>query len=157
VTAPVLTARQLEVLSRVADGATYSELAAEWHVAETTVRGYGHRAMLRLGATSMAHAVLLACRAGLLDGRPRRHGDHAGFAAHVYRGETPCEACREGDREYRREWKARRKAAEPPHGGESAAEAREAPRPHPNPQRSSGGCTAASTAPATTTPKESAA
>lgn len=97
----VLTARQLEVLARVAAGASYAELAVEWCIAETTVRGYGHRAVLRLGANSLPHAVLIACRAGLIDGRPQRHGDHAGYAAHVRRGEDPCPACREGERHYR--------------------------------------------------------
>jgi hypothetical protein len=51
--------------------------------------------------------VLLACHAGILDGRPRRHGDHAGYAAHVYRGEEPCDACRAGELEYRAGLRAR--------------------------------------------------
>jgi hypothetical protein len=54
--------------------------------------------------------VFLAVQAGLLDPR-RRHGDHAGFAAHRYRGEEPCEACWEGERAYRRERRAARRAA----------------------------------------------
>jgi hypothetical protein len=60
---------------------------------------------------NITHAVLLACQAGLLDGKPRRHGDHAGFAAHQYRGEEPCEACWAGERAYRRDRKAARKTA----------------------------------------------
>ncbi|UNZ20593.1 helix-turn-helix transcriptional regulator [Streptomyces sp. 891-h] len=156
-TGPVLSERELEVLRRMSEGASYRLLGRELGVDESTVRSHGSHALRKLGAHTIAHAVLLACRAGLLDGRPRRHGDHAGFAAHMYRGEEPCEACREGDREYRRRLKARRKAAEPPHGRQSAAGAREAPEPHPNPQRPSSGRTVTRTAPATTTPKETAA
>ncbi|MEU4967820.1 LuxR C-terminal-related transcriptional regulator [Streptomyces smyrnaeus] len=47
--------------------------------------------------------------------------------------------------------------AEPPHGRESAAGAREAPEPHASPQRPPSGHTATRTAPTTTTPKETAA
>lgn len=108
---PDLTARELEVLRGVATGLTYRQLAARWGIAEITVRGYGHRLMAKLGAASMPNAVLLACQAGLLDGRPRRHGDHAGYAAHVYRGETPCDDCEAGEKAYKAEWRARRKAA----------------------------------------------
>lgn len=89
---PRLTTRETEVLRRVAEGATYGQLAQEWGIAEVTVRVYGHRARRALGAATLAHAVLLACQAGLVDGRPRRHGDHAGFAAHEQRGEDP-KAC----------------------------------------------------------------
>lgn len=107
-TGPRLTTRQLEVLTRVAEGATYPQLAREWHVSENTVRGYGHRAIHALGATTITNAVLIACRAGLLDGRPQRHGDHAGYAAHLYRGEDPCEKCRAGERTYRAQRRAER-------------------------------------------------
>jgi len=105
-----LTDRELEVLRGVAAGLSYRQLAARWGIAEITVRGYGHRLMAKLGANSIAHAVLLACQAGLLDGRPRRHGDHAGYAAHIYRGETPCEACDEGEKAYKAAYRTRRKA-----------------------------------------------
>lgn len=106
---PDLTARELEVLRGVAAGLTYRQLAARWGIAEITVRGYGHRLMAKLGAKSIAHAVLLACQAGILDGRPQRHGDHAGHAAHIYRGEIPCDACVEGEKAYKAEWRAKRK------------------------------------------------
>ncbi|MFI7096768.1 helix-turn-helix transcriptional regulator [Streptomyces lydicus] len=105
--APTLTERELNVLQRVANGASYVMLAAEWHIAEVTVRGYGLRVMRKLGASSITHAVLLACHAGILDGRPRRHGDHAGYAAHMYRGEEPCDACHAGELEYRAGLRAR--------------------------------------------------
>lgn len=109
---PDLTARELEVLRGVAAGRTYRQLAHDWGIAEITVRGYGHRLMAKLGANSIAHAVHLAHGEGLL--RRERHGDHAGFAAHVYRGEDPwacTEGCPEGERAYRAERRAARRAA----------------------------------------------
>lgn len=109
--APSLTARERELLTRVANGETYVQLARDWVVEEATVRGTGLRVLRKLGANNITHAVLLACRAGILDGRPQRHGDHAGFAAHRARDEEPCEACWESERVYRRGRRAARKAA----------------------------------------------
>jgi DNA-binding CsgD family transcriptional regulator len=101
--APSLTARELELLERVAGGATYVQLAREWTLAEVSVRGIGAKVLRKLGAETIAHAVFLACHAGLLDGRPQRHGDHAGFRAHERRGEDPwaCGPCANGERAYR--------------------------------------------------------
>lgn len=110
----LLTEREHAVLVGVANGSSYRDLARQWGIEEITVRVYGHRALAKFGATSMAHAVLLACRAGLLDGKPRRHGDHAGFAAHVYRGEDPwacTQGCPEGERAYRAERRRARREA----------------------------------------------
>ena len=106
-----LTERDIELLRRVANGATYIQLAREWHLAEITVRWAGSKVLKKLGANHITHAVFLACQAGLLDGKPRRHGDHAGFAAHLRRGEEPCESCWDGERAYRREKKGARKTA----------------------------------------------
>ncbi|MFF9287564.1 response regulator transcription factor [Streptomyces griseosporeus] len=103
-----LTARELELLTRVANGESYPQLAKDWGVEPISVRTTGVRVMRKLGANTITHAVFLAVQAGLLDPR-RRHGDHAGFAAHRYRGEEPCEACWEGERAYRRERRAARK------------------------------------------------
>lgn len=105
---PSLTARELQLITRVAEGETYPQIARDWVVAEITVRTTGARVMRKLGASTIANAVFVACREGILEPR-RRHGDHPGFAAHVYRGEDPCEACREGERAYRRELRAARK------------------------------------------------
>lgn len=107
-----LTARELELLTRVANGETYIQIARDWVVEEVTVRGTGFRVLRKLGANNITHAVLLACRAGILDGRPQRHGDHAGYAAHVYRGEDPCAACKAGESQYRAERRAARKAVQ---------------------------------------------
>lgn len=98
-----LTARELDVLTRMANGSTYEAIGREYDRSVRTICWIGQVVMRKLGARSIAHAVLLACQAGILDGRPRRHGDHAGYAAHVYRGEDPtlCEPCRAGESAYR--------------------------------------------------------
>ncbi|MGW1468485.1 helix-turn-helix domain-containing protein [Streptomyces sp. NPDC002308] len=107
---PYLTANERIVLERAAHGETYPAIAQELGYSEKSVSKMALRMNRKLGARNITHAVLLACQAGLLDGKPRRHGDHAGFAAHRYRGEEPCEACWAGERAYRA---ARRKASQP--------------------------------------------
>jgi hypothetical protein len=60
--------------------------------------------MRKLGATNAPHAVHLAYQAGIF--RRERHGDHAGFTAHIRRGEDPwacTQGCPEGERTYRAE------------------------------------------------------
>ena len=108
-TAPQLSDRELHVLQRAAKGEIYDRIAADWGVTGRTVKQIASKMFAKLGARSMPHAVFLACRSGLLDGRPQRHGDHAGFAAHRYRGEEPCDACRAGEREYRAQQRRRRR------------------------------------------------
>ncbi|MFF4644928.1 response regulator transcription factor [Streptomyces sp. NPDC001389] len=104
---PQLTDRQLAVLELAADGLTYREIARRLGIGPAAVANRAEHATRNLGARTIAHAVLLACRAGLLDGRPQRHGDHAGYEAHRRRGEQPCDACREGEREHsKRQWQA---------------------------------------------------
>lgn len=105
---PSLTDREMELLTRVANGESYPQIAADWVVEQITVRTTGARVLRKLGANNIAHAVFLACQLRILD-PTRRHGDHAGFNAHVYRGEDPCEACKEGESEYRRDRRAARK------------------------------------------------
>jgi DNA-binding CsgD family transcriptional regulator len=114
---PSLTRRELELLTRVANGESYPQIAADWVVAHVTVRTTGARVMRKLGANTITHAVFVACRLGVLDPR-RRHGDHAGFVAHVRRGEEPCPSCREGEREYKTGRRAARQASSgPPNSG----------------------------------------
>ncbi|MEU1133558.1 LuxR C-terminal-related transcriptional regulator [Streptomyces sp. NPDC005900] len=107
-----LSARQLDALRRAADGQTHKQIGRGLGIDEKSVGKFMSEVFRKLGASNMPNAVLLACRAGLLDGRPQRHGDHAGFAAHRYRGEEPCEACWAGERAYRAARRAARKAAE---------------------------------------------
>jgi DNA-binding CsgD family transcriptional regulator len=124
---------ELQVLRGTANGETYAETASRIFITEKSVSNVATRIMRKLDAKSMPHAVHLAWEAGLF--RRERHGDHAGFAAHRYRGEEPCEACWAGERAYRAERRQRRRqealyasesAREPVNG---APDVREAPRP----------------------------
>ncbi|WP_267972416.1 MULTISPECIES: helix-turn-helix transcriptional regulator [unclassified Streptomyces] len=109
---PALTATELAVLERAANGDTYAVIAKALGYQEKSVSKMALRLARKLGANNITHAVFLACRLGVLDPR-RRHGDHAGFVAHVRRGEEPCSSCRAGEREY----KASRRAARKSGGG----------------------------------------
>jgi DNA-binding CsgD family transcriptional regulator len=112
---PALTDIEHTVLEGRANGLTYTELADRESYAYISIKKAAARALTKLGARDMAHAILIACHAGILDGRPQRHGDHAAFAAHQRRGEDPwacTQGCPEGERAYRRDLKAARKAAQ---------------------------------------------
>lgn len=101
-----VTPHQLEALKLAAAGYTHKQIGVQLGIDFKSVGKLFTEVFRKLGARSMPHAVLLACRAGLLDGRPERHGDHAGFTAHVRRGEDPwaCpHGCPEGERAYRAE------------------------------------------------------
>ncbi|MFE0353625.1 response regulator transcription factor [Streptomyces nigra] len=102
-----LTERETAVLRRTAGGETYRQIARDWGVEEITVRTTGARVLKKLGANTIAHAVHLAWEAGIL--RRERHGDHAGYNAHKYRGETPCDLCVAGERKYRAEQQRNRR------------------------------------------------
>lgn len=120
---PVLTERELDVLHRSALGDTYDEIAKDYGIHRGAVGKLASRMFAKIGALSMPHAVLIACRAGLLDGQRRRHGDHAGYAAHVYRGEDPkdCEhGCWEAELAYRADRRRARRAQEAPSAPVSA-------------------------------------
>lgn len=107
---PFLNPAELRVLEGRANGLTYMQLAAQLHYTYSSTVNVGSRVIDKMGARDMAHAVFLAVQTGLLDPR-RRHGDHPGFTAHRRRGEEPCEACWDGERAYRRERRAVRRAA----------------------------------------------
>ncbi|MFD5419447.1 LuxR C-terminal-related transcriptional regulator [Streptomyces sp. NPDC127069] len=103
----------LEVLTLLAEGRTLQQIARDWGVEPGTVRIYAARLRRYLGADTNPQAVLLACRAGLLDGRPQRHGDHAGYVAHWRRGEDPkaCGPCAAGEKAHRDALRAGKAAA----------------------------------------------
>lgn len=105
-----LTSHQLEALHLASQGQTHKQIGRALFIDEKSVGKLMTEIFRKLGAKNMANAVLLACREGILDPR-RRHGDHAGFAAHRYYGEDPCDLCWEGERAYRRDRTAARKAA----------------------------------------------
>jgi len=106
---PSLAAREVEYLERLAHGETIQEIARAWNYEESGARSIGERLRKKLGAKTNTQAVFVAVQLKILD-PARRHGDHAGFAAHRYRGEEPCDECWEGERAYRRERRAARKA-----------------------------------------------
>lgn len=109
---PALTVRQLQVLGLLADGLTHWQAAHRLGISKTALNDRLKEAVRKLGATSTPHAVLLACRAGLLDGRPQRHGDHAGYEAHRRRGEDPkrCpHGCWAGEQAHKAALRARQK------------------------------------------------
>jgi DNA-binding CsgD family transcriptional regulator len=109
---PSLTPHELRVLEMVALGNTHDDIAQKLVMTAKGVTPTVNRAIRKLGANNAPHAVFLACQFRILD-PTRRHGDHAGFAAHRYRAEEPCEACWEGERAYRAERRQARKAALP--------------------------------------------
>jgi DNA-binding CsgD family transcriptional regulator len=99
-----LTAHQLGILRRIAEGDAHAEIARDLSMTEKGLQAGVSRVLRKLGARNAPHAVHLAHQAGLLDSRPERHGDHAGFQRHVRAGEDPyaCEfGCPEGERAYR--------------------------------------------------------
>ena len=64
-----LSAREREILGRVALGQDGPEIAAALVVSPATVRTHIGNAVRKLGARSRAHAVAVALRSGLLDDR----------------------------------------------------------------------------------------
>jgi len=132
---PVLTASELTLIERLAAGDTYERIAKDLGVQRRTLRKRAERAFHKLGAVNMPNAVILACRAGLIDGRPQGHGDHNGYETHVRRRTEICGPCREGEKTYRAGLKARQKAAGAPEAPQSLGardgppEARTAPQP----------------------------
>ncbi|MGW4505743.1 response regulator transcription factor [Streptomyces sp. NPDC004436] len=110
-----LAPREIEFLQLTSQGFSYVESARRVRpqVSENTAKAHMQHVLTKLGASNAAHAVLLGCRAGILDGRPQRHGDHAGYEAHLRRGEDPkqCEhGCWAGERAYRNAQRARERA-----------------------------------------------
>jgi DNA-binding CsgD family transcriptional regulator len=104
-----LTELDVAVLRCAAQGHTIEATAHQLGKTATAVQDTRHRLMGKLGAKSLPHAVHLAWEIGIL--RRERHGDHPGYAAHLYRGESPCEACKAGERDYRNSRRQQRGAA----------------------------------------------
>ncbi|MEU5496135.1 response regulator transcription factor [Streptomyces griseofuscus] len=95
-----LTDHELRVLRLVALGHTHQEIAEELVMTAKGVTPTVNRAIHKIGARNAPHAVHLAYQAGIL--RRERHGDHAGYTAHLRRHETPCDDCARGEIAYRR-------------------------------------------------------
>jgi PAS domain S-box-containing protein len=67
--APMLTARQTEVLALVASGASTAQIAQMLHLSQETVRNHVRNILRRLGVHSRVEAVAVAYREGLLSSR----------------------------------------------------------------------------------------
>jgi DNA-binding NarL/FixJ family response regulator len=62
----VLTVREREVLSRLAEGETVEEIAGELVLSPETIRTHVRNAMGKLGTRTRAHAIVVALRRGEL-------------------------------------------------------------------------------------------
>jgi len=65
-----LTAREREVMARVAEGRSNAEIAEKLVVSPLTVRTHVHRAMTKLGARDRAQLVVIAYQSGLVQVAP---------------------------------------------------------------------------------------
>ena len=63
-----LTPRELDVLRRLADGRTNAEIAAELHLAPSSVKKLVSRCLARLGVRNRVEAALVARREGVVSG-----------------------------------------------------------------------------------------
>jgi len=64
-----LTRRETEILARIAAGLSASEVSDQLGISRKTVEGHKRRIFTKLDVQNQAHAVAVATRAGLLDGR----------------------------------------------------------------------------------------
>ncbi|WP_055427951.1 response regulator transcription factor [Bifidobacterium aesculapii] len=56
---PKLGSKEAETLHLLSRGLTYDQIAAQWGVTTSTVRTHAHRAVDKLGANSLAHAIAI--------------------------------------------------------------------------------------------------
>lgn len=61
-----LVSREIEVLQRIAHGASYGAVAAEMYLAPASVKNYAASAIKKLGAANQTDAVRIAYERGLL-------------------------------------------------------------------------------------------
>ena len=67
---PGLSDRELQVLRHAANGNTASETAGQIYLSATGVRAAISRAMVKLGARNITHAVSICWRLGLMGETP---------------------------------------------------------------------------------------
>jgi DNA-binding NarL/FixJ family response regulator len=63
-----MTARETEVLGRVAEGLSNKEIASRLFISEYTVKAHLKTILQKLGANDRTHAVMIALQRGFLDG-----------------------------------------------------------------------------------------
>ncbi len=71
-TAPVLTAREAEVLALLSDGYSSRQVAELLFVSENTIEYHRKQIIRRLGARNNVHAVAIAIQRGLMPQRPTK-------------------------------------------------------------------------------------
>ncbi|WP_406215046.1 helix-turn-helix transcriptional regulator [Streptomyces decoyicus] len=109
--APTLSPTQKRMLHLITEGHDQEQIGYILKVSPVTVWRQVKKMREAFGAFNHAQLVHLAYQAGALEAPPkRRHGDHAGFAAHKYRGETPCDDCVAGEKAYQANKYARKRA-----------------------------------------------
>jgi two-component system nitrate/nitrite response regulator NarL len=64
---PILSAREREILRRIATGERLPTIAREIHLSASTVRTHAHHLYEKLGVSDRAAAVYVAMRRGLID------------------------------------------------------------------------------------------
>jgi len=62
-----LSSREREVLTLIAAGATFAQIAKELTISPATVRTHAQNALRKLGARNRAHAIAIAMHLGLID------------------------------------------------------------------------------------------
>jgi DNA-binding NarL/FixJ family response regulator len=67
VLADSMTEREVEVLTRVAEGLSNKEIATCLFISEYTVKAHLKTILLKLGANDRTHAVMIALQRGFLD------------------------------------------------------------------------------------------
>lgn len=63
-----ITAREIQVLSRVAEGLSNKEIATRLSISEYTVKAHLKTILQKLGANDRTHAVMIALQRGFIDG-----------------------------------------------------------------------------------------
>jgi DNA-binding CsgD family transcriptional regulator len=84
--APVLSARELEVLALIARGLSTDSVADELFISRNTVRSHVRHILEKLRAHNRAHAVAIALSAGLIcidEYATPRHPHHARVTAAI--------------------------------------------------------------------------
>jgi two-component system, NarL family, response regulator len=63
----LLTAREIDILQRVAAGNANKEIAAQLSLAEETVKSHVRNILAKLGANDRTHAVTIGLKRGIID------------------------------------------------------------------------------------------